>query len=141
MICPACHYGNEGDARFCEECGQPLDTSCPACGSPSKAGARFCRTCGYHLSSPAGPSQPSVEPRQPSTRLPSLDDRLDRLQRYLPAHLAAKILSNRGRLAGERKLVTVLFVDIASYTGLGTELGEEALFALMDELYELLIHE
>ncbi len=141
MICPACHYGNEDDARFCEECGQPLDTSCPACGSPSKAGARFCRTCGHHLSSPAGSSQTSVLQPRPSTHLPSLDDRLDQLQRYLPAHLADKILANRGRLAGERKLVTVLFVDIAGYTALGTELGEEALFALMDELYELLIHE
>ena len=66
---------------------------------------------------------------------------LDQLQRYLPAHLADKILANRGRLAGERKLVTVLFVDIAGYTALGGQLGEEALFALMDELYELLIHE
>jgi class 3 adenylate cyclase/DNA-binding CsgD family transcriptional regulator len=141
MICPACHCGNEADARFCEECGQPLDTLCPACGSPSKAGARFCRTCGHNLSVPSGPSQPFVVQPRPSTRPPPLDDRLDQLQRYLPAHLADKILANRGRLAGERKLVTVLFVDIAGYTGLGAELGEEALFALMDELYELLIHE
>jgi class 3 adenylate cyclase/DNA-binding CsgD family transcriptional regulator/tetratricopeptide (TPR) repeat protein len=63
------------------------------------------------------------------------------LQRYLPAHLADKILANRGRLAGERKLVTVLFADIAGYTALSAQVGEEALFALMDELYELLIHE
>jgi predicted ATPase/class 3 adenylate cyclase/DNA-binding CsgD family transcriptional regulator len=141
MICPACQYGNEDEARFCEQCGRPLDISCPACGAPSKAGARFCRTCGHNLSSPSGPSQPSVVLRQPSTRLPSLDDKLDQLQRYLPAHLADKILANRGRLAGERKLVTVLFVDIAGYTALGAEQGEEALFALMDDLYELLIHE
>ena len=39
--------------------------------------------------------------------------KLDQLQRYLPAHLADKILANRGRLAGERKLVTVLFADLA----------------------------
>jgi class 3 adenylate cyclase len=141
MICPACHCDNEADARFCEQCGQPLDTLCPACGGPAKAGARFCRTCGHKLSSPSGPSQPSVVQPRPSTRLPSLDDRLDQLQRYLPAHLADKILANRGRLAGERKLVTVLFADIAGYSGLAAELGEEALFALMDELYEVLIHE
>jgi class 3 adenylate cyclase len=141
MICPACRHHNEDDARFCEECGQPLDIPCPACGSPSKAGVPFCRTCGHNLSVPSGPSQPVVGQPRPSTRLPSLDDRLDQLQRYLPAHLADKILGNRGRLAGERKLVTVLFVDIAGYTGLGVELGEEGLFALMDEQYELLIHE
>jgi class 3 adenylate cyclase/DNA-binding CsgD family transcriptional regulator len=35
----------------------------------------------------------------------------------------------------------VLFADIAGYTALSAQVGEEALFALMDELYELLIHE
>lgn len=141
MICAACHSSNEDDARFCAQCGQPLDTLCPACGSQSRAGARFCRICGHSLTPSSGPSQPSVVQPQPSTRLPSLDERLDQLQRYLPAHLADKILANRGRLAGERKLVTVLFADIAGYTALSAQLGEEALFALMDELYERLIHE
>jgi class 3 adenylate cyclase/DNA-binding NarL/FixJ family response regulator len=72
---------------------------------------------------------------------PSLGDRLDRLQRFLPQHLADKILANRGRLEGERKLVTVLFADIAGYTALSERIEEEALFSLMDELYELFIHE
>jgi class 3 adenylate cyclase len=71
----------------------------------------------------------------------SLGDRLDRLQRFLPQHLADKILANRGRLEGERKLVTVLFADIASYTALSERVEDEALFSLMDELYELFIHE
>ena len=37
--------------------------------------------------------------------------------------------------------MTVLFADLAGYTALSTQIGEEGLFALMDELYELLIHE
>ena len=45
MICPACQSANEADARFCEQCGHPLEISCPACGSVTKAGARFCRRC------------------------------------------------------------------------------------------------
>jgi predicted ATPase/class 3 adenylate cyclase/DNA-binding CsgD family transcriptional regulator len=73
------------------------------------------------------------------SRLLSLEDKLDQ-QRYLSIHLADKLLTHRGRLAGERKLVTVLCTAIAGYTDLSTQLGEEALFALMDELYELLIH-
>jgi class 3 adenylate cyclase len=52
-----------------------------------------------------------------------------------------KILASRGRLEGERKLVTVLFADLAGYSTLSAHLGEEALFALMDALYELLMHE
>ncbi len=49
MICLTCHYANEEDARFCEQCGQPLNITCPSCGSPAKAGARFCRHCGQPL--------------------------------------------------------------------------------------------
>ena len=40
-----------------------------------------------------------------------------------------------------RSGMTVLFVDIADYTALSAHVGEEVLFALMDELYELLIRE
>ncbi|HEY7492143.1 MAG TPA: AAA family ATPase, partial [Candidatus Tectomicrobia bacterium] len=72
---------------------------------------------------------------------PSWDERLDQLQRYLPCHLSEKILAHRGRLAGERKLVTVLLANLVDYTVLSTQLGEEALFVLMDNVYELLIHE
>ena len=141
MICLACHYANEEDARFCEQCGQSLNITCPSCGSPANAGARFCRHCGQPLLSSPSPAATAVATALPPPRPPSLDERLDQLQRYLPAHLADKILANRGRLAGERKLVTVLFADIAGYTALSAQVGEEALFALMDELYELLIHE
>ena len=37
--------------------------------------------------------------------------------------------------------MTVLFADLAGYTALSAQVGEEGLFTLMDELYELLIHE
>jgi class 3 adenylate cyclase len=141
MICLTCHFTNEEDARFCEQCGQSLNITCPACGSPATASARFCRHCGQPLVPSPGPASVAAATALPPPRPSSLDERLDHLQRYLPAHLADKILANRGRLAGERKLVTVLFADIAGYTTLSTQVGEEALFALMDELYELLIHE
>ena len=141
MLCLACHHTNADHAKFCDQCGQPLETRCPTCDSPNRPGARFCSACGQSLSPRLDPSQrpagQSISPGHP----PSLDDKLDHLQRYLPAHLADKILANRGRLAGERKLVTVLFADLVGYTALSAQVGEEALFTLMDELYELLIHE
>jgi class 3 adenylate cyclase len=88
---------------------------------------------------PPATSQSSSASTTPATRLPSLEDKLAQLQRYLPAHLVTKILASRGRLEGERKLVTVLFADLAGYSTLSAHLGEEALFALMDALYELLM--
>jgi predicted ATPase/class 3 adenylate cyclase/DNA-binding CsgD family transcriptional regulator len=114
---------------------------CPACNSRAKAGSRFCRLCGQNLSQPlSAPLSPTEQAALPG-RVLSLDDKLQQLQRYIPQHLADKILANRGRLEGERKLVTVLFADIAGYTALGEQLGEEALFTMMDDLYERFIHE
>ena len=141
MTCQACHYTNDDEAQFCEQCGHVLEISCPACGNRAKASARFCRRCGQPLAPSRTASQPAAALTDPPAHTSSLDDRLDQLQRYLPAHLAAKILANRGRLTGERKLVTVLFADLVGYSTLSVQLGEEALFALMDNLYELLIHE
>ena len=37
---------------------------------------------------------------------------------YTPKHLAEKILTTAGALKGERKQVTVLFVDISGFTSL-----------------------
>src|SRR5215510_4502051 len=118
VLCLACRCTNDDHAKFCDQCGQSLETRCPSCDSANRPGARFCSACGQsllaHLDSSQRPIGQAITPGHP----PSLDDKLDHLQRYLPAHLADKILANRGRLA-----------------------GEEGLFTLMDELYELLIHE
>jgi class 3 adenylate cyclase/tetratricopeptide (TPR) repeat protein len=90
---------------------------------------------------PAEPPGPGTPEALPAAQTTALDDTLDRLQRYLPSHLSEKILASRGRLEGERKIVTVLFADLAGYTTLSEHVGEEVMFALMDDLYELFIHE
>src|SRR4029453_7832152 len=141
MLCPACHHTNENPTRFCDQCGQPFAACCPACDGPNRVGAQFCSHCGQSLILRPDTSPPILEPSPPPGLSPSWDEKLDQLQRYLPYHLADKILAHRGRLAGERKLVTVLFANLVGYTALSTQLREEALFILMDNVYELLIHE
>ena len=139
MICSVCSQPNEDHAKFCKQCGQPLDVCCPACQGLSRIGARFCGQCGQSLSQPATVASSTIS-SAPSVHAPSLDDRLDRLQSYLPQYLADQILANRGRLQGERKLVTILFLDIVGYSVLSQRLDEETLCALMDDLYERFIH-
>ena len=123
MLCPSCKHDNRAGRKFCVHCGAGLELSCPSCGASAEPGEQFCGECGKslgRLSTPAAPPDP---------------------RSYTPKHLAEKILSSRSALEGERKQVTVLFADLVGYTTLSAQLGEEALFALMDELYELLIHE
>lgn len=55
MQCPSCGRENRADARFCDACGQPLqsqsaargDLVCAACGYPNHV--RFCANCGEAL--------------------------------------------------------------------------------------------
>jgi hypothetical protein len=45
---------------------------------------------------------------------------------YTPRHLAEKILTSGSALAGERKQVTVLFVDVSGFTSLSARLDPGA---------------
>jgi class 3 adenylate cyclase/tetratricopeptide (TPR) repeat protein len=95
--------------------------SCPACGHAAPAGSKFCNECGARLAA-------AVEP-QPSERAP---------RDYTPKHLADKILTSRGALEGERKLVTVLFADVKSSMELAGELDPEEWHRILDRFFEIL---
>ncbi len=69
----------------------------------------------------------------------SWDEKLARIQKYLPHGLTERILAQRDKIEGERKQVTVLFCDMAGFTPLAEKLGQEAIYALMDEVFEILV--
>ncbi|KPK24898.1 MAG: hypothetical protein AMK69_15510 [Nitrospira bacterium SG8_3] len=77
---------------------------------------------------------------KPVQRDLSFDEKIAKIQRYLPKGLTEKILSQRDRIEGEHKQVTVMFCDMAGFTALSEELGPEDAYGIMDEVYELLIH-
>jgi len=62
-----------------------------------------------------------------------------KIQRYLPKGLTEKILSQRDRIEGERKQVTVMFCDLVGFTQLVERLGPEEAYNIMDQVYEILI--
>jgi class 3 adenylate cyclase len=104
--------------------------ACPQCGSESLPGDTFCGECGHNLSLPS----------EPSPRDLSLDEKLAKIQRYLPKGLTEKILAQRGKIEGERKQVTVLFCDMEGFSALSERLGPEEAYSVMDQVYEILIH-
>ena len=117
MLCPRCRQPNPPAARFCSNCGANLAVACPACGSGNAPGSRFCNECGEALSSPA--AAPSAAPES-----------------YTPKHLAARILTSRGALEGERKQVTVLFADLKGSMELLAERDPEEARHLLDPVLE-----
>lgn len=116
MKCPNCSFENEGGAKFCENCGQPLERVCPNCGKPVSANARFCKNCGFNLAGAPARAAPVVK-----------SEPLDALRRAAPQQVATKILAERERTAsqGERKLVTALFADIVDSTMLAEKMDPE----------------
>jgi class 3 adenylate cyclase/tetratricopeptide (TPR) repeat protein len=78
-------------------------------------------------------------PEQPSVDL-SFEEKLEKIQRYLPDGLTDKILSQRVKIEGERKQVTVMFCDAEGFSMLSERLGPEKVYSIMDEVFEILIH-
>ena len=130
MRCPKCQFESPEGSTFCGDCGAPLELSCPVCGSNPPPGFKFCNNCGHDL-------------RKPSEELPrdlSFDQKIEKIQKYLPKGLTEKILSQKDRIEGERKHVTVMFCDLQGFTALSENLGSEDSYGIMDNVYELLIH-
>jgi class 3 adenylate cyclase len=119
MKCARCGFENAANARFCENCGEPLERRCPNCGSVVSAAAKFCSQCGFRL---AGSEAPASRATEPAAAAPST---LDSLRRATPQPLAQKILTQREHLEGERKLVTALFADVVGSTALAEAMDPE----------------
>ncbi|NIS63101.1 MAG: AAA family ATPase, partial [Proteobacteria bacterium] len=62
-------------------------------------------------------------------------------QSYTPKFLADKILTTRSSIEGERKLVTVLFADVANYTAISEKLDPEEVHQIMDGCFKILMDE
>ncbi|MGB0696232.1 MAG: adenylate/guanylate cyclase domain-containing protein [Rhodospirillaceae bacterium] len=56
--------------------------------------------------------------------------------KYVPDAVASAILSDRGRLVPQKRLATVLFVDLEGFTALGERLGAEALLDMLNAYFD-----
>lgn len=130
MLCPRCQFENPEGIRFCGDCGAKLEKLCPNCNSSSPPNFKFCGECGHSF----------IVSSKPLPEELSFNEKLDKIQKYLPKGLTEKILAQRDRIEGERKQVTVMFCDMEGFTPLVEQQGAEIAYSLMDQVYELLIH-
>jgi len=125
MQCSACQTENREGRRFCTKCGGPLAVACAACGFANDPTDQFCGGCGAALRAP---------PREAPPKFASPDA-------YTPRHLAEKILTSKASLEGERKQVTVLFVDVSGFTAISERLDPEDIHGFMRRAFELMLAE
>ena len=130
MKCPKCQFENPEGIKFCGECGSKLEIQCSKCNAFNPPQFKFCGECGHNLNISS----------EPFPKNPSFDEKIDKIQRYLPEGLTEKILAQRGKIEGEKRQVTVLFCDLAGYTPLTEQIGAEEVYSLMGRVYEILIH-
>jgi hypothetical protein len=129
MKCPKCQYENPRDHKFCGECGAKLETVCPKCNSPNPRQFKFCGECGHNLTVPS----------EPTRRELTFDEKLKKIQKYLPKGITEKILAQRDRIEGEKRQVTVMFCDMEGYTSISEKLGPEGVYTRMMEALKRLV--
>jgi class 3 adenylate cyclase/tetratricopeptide (TPR) repeat protein len=120
MKCARCQHENHLGAKFCEECATPLTRACASCHAPLSASAKFCSECAHPVD--RGAQSPPLRFGAPAA--------------YTPTHLAERILTSKAALEGERKQVTVLFVDLKGSMELLADRDPEEARKLLDPVLE-----
>jgi class 3 adenylate cyclase/tetratricopeptide (TPR) repeat protein len=134
MECPQCRHANPPGTKFCGECGTRLQSLCPACQAPNPPSNKFCSECGRPLAG-AAPGVGQALATAPGTT----PARFASPEVYTPRHLAEKILTSKGAIEGERKIVTVMFSDVSGFTAMSEKLDPEDVHAIMDRAFEVIL--
>jgi class 3 adenylate cyclase/tetratricopeptide (TPR) repeat protein len=98
VICPNCGTENPPRAKFCTECATRLAAGCPACGFENPPGAKFCAECATPLT---GAAATAVAGTPAGTAPPAA---------------ASTVPRPTPTPAAERRVVTVLFLDLVGFT-------------------------
>lgn len=122
MNCTSCGAENRPGGKFCIECGASLAAVCPACGASLAAGAKFCGECGARVAgAPGAPSSAGTA---------------------APAGGGPAIGTSGIPVDAERRLVSVLFLDLADSTplsdGRDPEVTREFLSRYFDAATEII---
>ena len=105
MTCLGCGHANPERAKFCLECGTAFAARCPSCGTELPAAAKFCLECGTPVPGTKGLATASSPPPNPS------------------------------QPSAARKVVTILFADLAGSTALQERLDPESTRGFMERYY------
>lgn len=127
MRCANCGTELLPGKSFCHACGTPAPQTCPNCNARLEGDFKFCPDCGFQL---GGQRQAAVKVDSPA------DDTLA-VETVMPLGLAQKIRATKGVIEGERKLVTVLFCDLAGSTAIAERLDPEEYRELLEQYVAL----
>ncbi len=116
MKCHSCQFENPESMNFCGKCGSRLMAACPTCGHQNPADFERCEQCNEKIAHtdvvPAYAHRSALE--------------------YTPRFLLERAFKDKRTMIGERKLVSVLFADVAGFTTIAEKLDPEDVHEIMD---------
>lgn len=132
MVCPQCGAVNAASARVCLACGLSLPRECPNCGAINPSDARFCNQCGFAMAdqsvrADATPLAHGVSDAHRSTEN--------------TASVADMLPAASGDETAQRRIVTVLFADLANSTALAESLDAEEMRAILVDFFAAMSRE
>ncbi|MGC1419187.1 MAG: adenylate/guanylate cyclase domain-containing protein [Acidimicrobiales bacterium] len=107
MQCPSCGDETPEGKRFCANCGTVLTQACSQCGAELLAGKRFCADCGTPVSAAASTAQ-TTDGLSGSAEPPT----------------------------AERRLCSVMFVDLVGFTPLAEKRDPEEIRELLSRYFD-----
>src|SRR3954453_178527 len=108
VTCGGCGAANDASQRFCDQCGAGLGRVCASCGEvASNPSARFCGSCGATLEAAA------------------------------PAEAVLSAVASAPLPVAERRVCSVLFVDLVGFTPLSESRDPEEVRELLSRYFEV----
>ena len=121
MHCPQCQHQSTDTAKFCEECGVRLVTACAQCGQQVSPAAKFCPECGNALTlGQKGKRGSGEKTKQERAKRRSASPKSQSLS---PS--AQSPAPSPQSPVGERRQLTVMFIDLVGSTALSARLDPE----------------
>jgi class 3 adenylate cyclase len=99
---------------------------CPTCAREIPEQSRYCLHCGSDLGDVTSPGRPRI-------------DGFSLIRNYIPRDLADRILNAGRQIESERRLVTILFVDVTGFTALSEKLDPEVVTSVLNDCFTGLI--
>jgi class 3 adenylate cyclase/predicted ATPase len=109
---------------------------CPSCNTECPDNANFCLNCGISLKS----QSKSIKPPHDESNFSISNEAMTQiLKRLTPTSYAEKLFASKGKMQGERRVVTILFSDVTGSTTLEENLDPEEVLELMNGAFSVLI--
>jgi predicted ATPase/class 3 adenylate cyclase len=109
---------------------------CPSCYKESPDMANFCLHCGTSLKSLPKSEKEITAENESSQKNETMTEALRRL---MPTSYVEKLLAAKGKIEGERRVVTILFSDVKGSTSLAENLDPEEVLEIMNGAFDVLI--